>query len=60
MSHASVPEDVRNERGITFDLLRLSVGLEDPDELIADFEAALEEAYYEPVSTNFEQERISS
>ena len=60
MSHASVPEDVRNERGITFDLLRLSVGLEDPDELIADFEAALEEAYYEPISTNFERERLSS
>ena len=35
MSHAAVPEDVRNERGITFGLFRLSVGLEQPQELIA-------------------------
>ena len=28
MSHAAVPEDVRRERGITFGLFRLSVGLE--------------------------------
>ena len=33
MSHL-VPEDVRNERGITFGLFRLSVGLEQPQELI--------------------------
>ncbi|SLC96116.1 O-succinylhomoserine sulfhydrylase [Mycobacteroides abscessus subsp. massiliense] len=30
MSHAAVPEDVRRERGITFGLFRLSVGLENP------------------------------
>ena len=32
MSHAALPEEVRQERGITFGLFRLSVGLEDPDE----------------------------
>lgn len=41
MSHASMPEEERNRRGITDGLLRLSVGLEDPDDLIADLEQAL-------------------
>ena len=41
MSHAALPEEVRQERGITFGLFRLSVGLEDPDELIADIKYAL-------------------
>lgn len=41
MSHASMPEAVRHERGITDGLLRFSVGLEDVDDLIADLEQAL-------------------
>jgi cystathionine beta-lyase len=42
MSHASMPEEERQKRGITDGLLRLSVGLESPDDVIADFEEALE------------------
>ncbi|CEG31226.1 cystathionine beta-lyase [Peribacillus simplex] len=41
MSHAAMPADEREKRGITNSLLRLSVGLENPDDLIKDFEAAL-------------------
>ncbi|MDM5283015.1 cystathionine beta-lyase [Peribacillus castrilensis] len=41
MSHAAMPTDEREKRGITNSLLRLSVGLENPDDLIKDFEAAL-------------------
>ncbi|HEU5138499.1 MAG TPA: cystathionine beta-lyase [Bacillales bacterium] len=41
MSHASMPKKEREKRGITDGLLRLSVGLENPDDLIADFEEAL-------------------
>ncbi|HEU5140698.1 MAG TPA: cystathionine beta-lyase [Bacillales bacterium] len=41
MSHASMPKEEREKRGITEGLLRLSVGLENPDDLIADFEKAL-------------------
>ncbi|MBP2002181.1 cystathionine beta-lyase [Paenibacillus shirakamiensis] len=41
MSHASMPAEVRQERGITDGLLRFSVGLEDIDDLIADLEQAL-------------------
>jgi cystathionine beta-lyase/cystathionine gamma-synthase len=40
MTHASVPEDQRNELGINDGLVRVSVGLEDADDLIKDFENA--------------------
>jgi len=41
MTHASVPEDVRRELGIGDSLVRLSVGIESLDDLIADLRAAL-------------------
>ena len=41
MSHASVPRDVLLQMGITPDLIRISVGLEDVGDLIADLEGAL-------------------
>ncbi len=41
MSHAAMGATVRAERGITDGLLRLSVGLEDVEDLIADLEQAL-------------------
>jgi len=41
MSHASIPEDFRKEVGITESLIRLSVGLENIDDLIEDLEQAL-------------------
>lgn len=46
MSHAAIPEHIRNERGITNGLFRLSVGLEDVKELITDIDWALKEATY--------------
>jgi len=41
MTHASIPEDKRKEIGISDDLVRLSVGVEDIDDLIADLKQAL-------------------
>ncbi|WP_317236670.1 cystathionine gamma-synthase [Flavobacterium luminosum] len=41
MTHASIPEDKRKEIGITDDLVRLSVGVEDVDDLIEDLKQAL-------------------
>lgn len=41
MSHASIPKEKRLELGITDDLVRLSVGIEDIEDLIADLEQAL-------------------
>ena len=41
MTHGSVPPEQREAAGITDGLVRLSVGLEDPDDIIADLEQAL-------------------
>ena len=41
MTHASIPEEKRKEIGITDDLVRLSVGVEDIEDLIADLNQAL-------------------
>ncbi|OGO01773.1 MAG: cystathionine gamma-synthase [Chloroflexi bacterium RBG_13_53_26] len=41
MSHASMPESIRNGVGITGELIRLSVGLENVDDLVEDLEQAL-------------------
>lgn len=40
MTHASIPEPKRKEIGITDDLVRLSVGIEDAEDLIRDIEQA--------------------
>jgi|SRR5271166_206383 len=40
MTHGSIPKDVREARGVTDGLLRLSVGIEDARDLIADLEQA--------------------
>jgi cystathionine gamma-lyase len=42
MTHASVPPEVRASLGIDDGLVRLSVGIEDADDLIADLRSALE------------------
>ena len=42
MTHLSVPEGRRTELGISDNLVRISIGIEDADDLIADFEQALE------------------
>lgn len=41
MTHADVPQPQREAAGITDGLVRLSVGLEDPRDLVADLERAL-------------------
>lgn len=43
MSHASIPAEVRAARGLPDDLVRISVGIEDVKDLIADLDAALQE-----------------
>jgi cystathionine gamma-synthase len=40
-THADVPEEIRLKNGITNSTLRLSVGIEDADDLIADLENAM-------------------
>ena len=41
MTHASIPAAQRAELGISDAFVRLSVGIEDPDDLIADLDQAL-------------------
>ena len=41
MTHAEVPKEERNARGLTDGLVRISVGIEDPEDIIGDLEQAL-------------------
>jgi cystathionine beta-lyase len=45
MTHSVVPKEVREARGITDGLVRLSVGLEGSSILLEAFEEGLREAY---------------
>jgi methionine-gamma-lyase len=42
MTHVMVDKEIRMKAGITDGLIRFSVGLEDPRDLIADLEQALQ------------------
>ena len=41
MTHGSIPREIREARGLTDTLLRLSVGIEDKEDLLADLDQAL-------------------
>jgi methionine-gamma-lyase len=41
MTHSGVPKETRDRLGISDALIRISVGIEDPDDLIADLGEAL-------------------
>ena len=44
MTHGSIPKEIREARGVTDGLLRLSVGIEDAEDLLADLTHSLEAA----------------
>jgi cystathionine beta-lyase/cystathionine gamma-synthase len=44
MTHAGVPKEMREEMGLTDGMVRLSVGIEDTDDLIADLDMGLHAA----------------
>ncbi len=44
MTHASIPEEIRRKVGIAENLVRLSVGLENKEDLVRDLDRALQEA----------------
>lgn len=48
MTHADVPPDERRKAGVNDGLVRISVGLESPDAIIADLRAALDAALDSP------------
>ena len=41
MTHASVPPELRRKMGLTDSLIRLSVGIEDVEDLVEDLDQAL-------------------
>ena len=41
MTHASIPKEIREQAGLTDNLIRFSAGIEDVDDLISDIEGAL-------------------
>jgi cystathionine beta-lyase/cystathionine gamma-synthase len=41
MTHGSIPKEIRESRGLTDTLLRLSVGIEDIEDILADLQQAL-------------------
>jgi len=41
MTHAAIPRELREARGVTDGLMRLSVGIEDKEDLIADLDRAI-------------------
>ena len=44
MTHASIPKEVRDRVGITEGLIRLFIGIEDIEDLLADLEQAIAES----------------
>jgi cystathionine beta-lyase len=52
MTHKSIPAEKRYSSGVTDSLIRLSVGLEDADDLIADLKQAIETAVKQNAEKN--------
>ena len=44
MTHASIPYETRQKVGITDGLIRLSIGIESIDDILADLDQAIEKA----------------
>ncbi|MBC6168109.1 methionine biosynthesis PLP-dependent protein, partial [Listeria booriae] len=51
-THADVPQELRESYGLTDELLRISVGIENSDDLIADLEQAFASVLKEGVSVH--------
>ena len=47
MTHKSIPAEKRRAAGVSDSLIRLSVGLEDVEDLIADLELTFEKAVFQ-------------
>ena len=59
MSHASVPPEVGELRELPCDLVRLSVGIEDAGDLIADLEQAFAAGALEPENVSKDETEVA-
>jgi cystathionine gamma-synthase len=60
MTHASMDEQARATAGISNSLLRLSVGIEDGDDLVADLTTALEAVAEEAAESDLEKDPLEA
>ncbi|WIG58590.1 MAG: Cystathionine gamma-lyase [Ktedonobacterales bacterium] len=60
MTHGSIPAEEREKRGVTDTLLRLSVGIEDADDLIADLDQALASVAAKHAAASSEREKAGA
>jgi len=54
MSHAKIPKDVREKHGLKDGLIRISIGIEDVEDLIADLEQAIDRRHGRDISIPIE------
>ena len=59
MTHASIPREERLKNGLTDSLIRLSVGIEDIDDLIEDLDNAIVKEKQQP-KTNTERTAVTA
>ena len=60
MTHTMIPKEIREAAGITDGMIRMSVGLEDPDDIIADLKQALGDEYEEVASGASREEIVDT
>jgi cystathionine beta-lyase/cystathionine gamma-synthase len=60
LTHRCMSEKAKESTGISEGLLRISVGLEDPEDLWADLEQALDAAHAEPGSERVEPAKVAA
>lgn len=60
MTHASIPREERVKNGLTDSLIRLSVGIEDADDLIEDLEKAIGKEVHNAASNNVQRKAVEA
>ncbi len=60
MTHGSIPKEIREARGVNDTLLRVSVGIEDAEDLIADLDQALAQETFTGYTSNTGQKELAS
>ncbi len=60
MTHGSIPKEIREARGVNDTLLRVSVGIEDAEDLIADLDQALAQDVFTGYTSNTMPKELAS
>jgi cystathionine gamma-lyase len=60
MTHGSIPKEIREARGVNDTLLRISVGIEDAEDLIADLDQALAQEIFTGFTSHILQKELAN